>query len=152
MMIVPQVLIQPFLYIAVFGDERKGGIKQSELLISLISPKLNSIVQICKLYLESGAVKQNVIEYSLQCITGRIGWVPFQKQIESLSRINNNSLDSDGDSDNATYNTLNIDYNIKYRIPLITKCLGMKNSIEFDFSSVTIRYAFCFFVLLSCDF
>ena len=37
-------------------------------------------------------------------------------------------------------NPLEIDFKIKYDIPIITKYLGMKNSIEYDFSDVTIRF------------
>eukprot|EP01083_Nonionella_stella_P142207 439554_1 len=61
----------------------------------------------------------------------RVGWVPFRNTIDTFRIANQTQADP---------YPLSIDFNIKYAIPCITKCCGITASMEYDFSSRTIRH------------
>ena len=78
----------------------------------------------------------------------RIGWIPFQKQISQILE-----------------KTQNIDYNIKYDLPfgfsnyprLCPFLHQYQSSVDFDFSSLTIKFSLdwqlylcCFFTVCTC--
>eukprot|EP01084_Bolivina_argentea_P296727 511082_1 len=123
---IPQITIQALLYFDIISGKELTGVTDQILLTSIVSATLNSLRQVIKLVLESKAVEQNVIEYSLHCVMARVGWVPFHRNIDTfrLSMISE----------------MHINYNIKYDIPIFTKCLGVAGSMEYDFSSMTIRH------------
>eukprot|EP01083_Nonionella_stella_P309125 1093486_1 len=126
---VPQITIQALLYANIIPGRELTGISSQILMTSIFSASLNCVRQILKLVLESRAVQQNVIEYSLHCVMARVGWVPFRTTIDTF-RISN-QMHSD---------PMSIDYNIKYPIPIITKCCGITGTMEYDFSSRTVRH------------
>eukprot|EP01083_Nonionella_stella_P177652 625049_1 len=128
---VPQLTMQGLLFWDVIPGKHLAGIDEFILLISITSASLNCIRQIIKLILESRAVRQNVIEYSLHCVMARVGWVPFRNTIDTFRIANQTQADP---------YPLSIDFNIKYAIPCITKCCGITASMEYDFSSRTIRH------------
>merc|ERR1712228_950708 len=104
---VPQAILQSLLFFEIIKGKDLAGITNNDLILSLSSAAFNSLLQIFKLYQESNAVKESFVQYSLNCITARFGWVPFEHQIK-------------GFADNENIKTLTIDYKIKYRLPLIT--------------------------------
>lgn len=138
-LIVPQVTLQGLLYFEIIGNKKVTGIASTELLISICSACLNCTIQIMKLYLESNAIKQSFVEYSLIAVMGRIAWVPFLSQIEYLAQSKNKQL-KNNNKDKRGKDKMIIDYDIKYNLPCITKWLGIKNSIEYDFSVTSIRF------------
>ena len=129
---MPQVTLQSLLFFGII-DVKSVGITTSELVLSICAALLNGIAQIWRLKLESNAVEESLIEFCLHSVNGRVGWVPFLKKMEILNK----------DDSIIKYNSdnpLEIEFKIKYDIPFVTKYLGMKSSIEYDFSDVTIRY------------
>eukprot|EP01083_Nonionella_stella_P014862 41621_1 len=123
---VPQLTIQVLLFCNVIPGKHLIDMNQTILLTSIASASLNCVRQMIKLVLESKAVRQNVIEYSLHCVMARVGWVPFRTTIDTF-RV-------------ADRYPLSIDYNIKYAIPIVTACCGITGSMEYDFSSRTVRH------------
>ena len=138
--LVPQVTLQSLLFFGII-DVKLVGIETSELVLSIVAALLNGIGQIWRLILESEAVEESLIEFCLYSVNGRVGWVPFVKKMELLNK-DDSILKYNSD------NPLEIDFKIKYDIPIITKYLHMQNSIEYDFSDVAIRY----FYTICCVF
>merc|ERR1712154_39982 len=86
-----------------------SGITDKDLILSIGAAIFNCFIQLFRLKKESNAAKETFIQYSLNCITARFGWVPFNHLIEQLV-----------DDDNKT-NLLELDYKIQYELPLITR-------------------------------
>ena len=158
---IPQAILQSLLIFNIIGDGNNNdssGISRNELLVSIGAAILNGCVQLCRLYLEAIAVKESFIEYSLKLILGRVAWLPFENQIQLLFKQDETT--SDDGIHIRLPKPLAVNYNIKYKIPLVTRCLDISNSIEFDFSSTSLRCVlFLFFwnvsdvfvcVVLSC--
>eukprot|EP01083_Nonionella_stella_P060839 158657_1 len=167
---IPQVILQGLIAFDVGGAllELEGTtISKRDLYLSVGSAVINSMGQITKLYLESIAVQESFIQYALTCMMGRVGWVPFRHKIQRIftnKNINtsakqnaNNTILTISDSERqltkeqGIANPLSdlevIDFNIKYNIPILStvaELLGFKHklqgTIEYDFSTVTIRY------------
>ena len=131
---LPQLILQGLLLSNILGDKNLTGVSNEEFTLSIVSAIVNSIAQICRLYLESRSVDESFVQYTLTCAQGRVGWLPFEHELIEL--INKNKYDNDLES-----NITVINYNIHYKIPLLSRIFGsLKVDMDFDFSSVTLRH------------
>ena len=107
---VPQVILQLLVFFAVIEGKEFSGVTRRALILSICSASLNSCIQIFRLRSESKAVKETFVQYSLNCITSRFGWVPYEHVIESFV----NDQDTDIDGKIVTHEaSLTIDYQMK---------------------------------------
>eukprot|EP01083_Nonionella_stella_P128720 390097_1 len=161
---IPQVTLQLLLIFDVIPGKELAGITSLELRISIACAVFNFIIQISKLYIESVAVNERFVVYCLNAMMGRVSWVPFRLKVVKLarhlaytheneyqvqkSRKRNRELTtccsklfsvywSDPNDDDYTIN-----YNIKYRIPLISHLSHNEilSNVDYDFSVVTIGH------------
>ena len=144
--------IQSLLFFDVFGNNVDvEGITNTELGLSIVSAVLNSATQAVKLYLESKAVQSNFWHYTLHCCMGRVNWIPFETQIDSLLKKKSTSIsktksikqvsnNNNNDSSFGQQNKLCLNYKIQYQLPIISRLLKIKNTVEYDFSSTSIRF------------
>ena len=152
------MIIQACLYFEWIGNKELTDITETDLIFSIVAAGVNSVAQLMKIYLESAAVGETFVQYVLTCIMGRVGWIPFQNQLSLLlSEISEmNSIDTENENDDDIENipiqssrktlrnrTVVLDYKISYRIPIISSLIGLKPSVEFYFSSVTLRSGIC---------
>lgn len=98
---VPQAMVQTLLFFSIIDGKELAGITNSDLILSLSSAAFNCLLQLLRLLLESKAVNEGFVQYSLHCITARFGWIPFEQQIR-----------------NASQNEIN--FKIKYDFPIVT--------------------------------
>eukprot|EP01084_Bolivina_argentea_P231860 390910_1 len=140
---IPQCSLQALLFFSVIEGRETSKITQKDLLISIVAAIVNSLGQVIRLYWESNAVHESLLQYSLNCIVGRVGWIPYVEQL----KIAQNDTNSD-ESKKRYKQVINdkdeieifINYCIEYNIPIATKCFGYKGKMEFDFSSITISH------------
>ena len=96
------------------------------VLFSIVTTSINIIFQFGRLVAESNAVEEGISEYALNCVMARVGWTPYKRKIERFRE----------DSD---YKVEEIDYDIKYRIYGFTNCTGIRGTVDFAFSDVTLN-------------
>eukprot|EP01083_Nonionella_stella_P169254 573498_1 len=156
---IPQVTLQILLELNVIPGKQLAGIKSIELRISIATAMFNLITQISKLYFESVAVNERFVEYQLNAMMGRVSWVPFRLKVVKLARNlqDENEFKTNKRKHGHTslcrklfsvrYNDPNddentINYNIKYRIPLISYFSrnDILANVDYDFSVVTIGH------------
>ena len=115
---IPQCTVQTLLFLSMLPGSETSQITDRELMVSIGAALVNSLGQTVRLYFESRAVDEKLLEYALNCIVGRVGWVPFLKELPSLKAV---------------------DYNIEYRIPLVTR-----SESNIPFSESNIPFLVCF--------
>eukprot|EP01084_Bolivina_argentea_P280872 480427_1 len=134
-----------------------------DLQISIATAIFNFVTQITKLYIESVAVNEYFVEYCLNAMMGRVSWVPFRLKMIKLTRnityTENKKKNVIQANDQSCCNKLcsvyyrdeldddeTINYNIQYRVPLISWISGFLSkkelliNVDYDFSSVTIGH------------
>ena len=69
-----------------FNDESDISkfVSQDEVFISIIAAVCNGSLTFLKIYLEGHAVDETFIEYALNCVMGRVEWLPFEKKFVSF--------------------------------------------------------------------
>eukprot|EP01083_Nonionella_stella_P064687 168852_1 len=146
---IPQVTLQVLLELDVIPGKHLAGITSRDLQISIATAVFNFVIQISKLYCESVAVNEQFVEYCLTSMMGRVSWVPFRLKVIKLARnivYTHNENQNENDSMYMVHKTQNqrhehntlcsklfsvhhyhpnddvntINYNIKYRIPIIS--------------------------------
>ena len=117
---IPQVTLQVLLFTDIIQGKGSTNITDQDLILSIGSAVLNTIVQLLRLKLESRAVKEAFIQYSLNCITARFGWIPFKHLLEQFG--NKVDEEENGSMDKSESipirNKLSIDFTVEYKIPL----------------------------------
>ena len=88
---IPQVTLQALLFFGVIKVGTLTEITDYDLILSISSAFINAVIQLSRLKLESGAVKETFVQYSLNCITARFGWIPFKHTIEQFVDIINDA-------------------------------------------------------------
>merc|ERR1712228_461721 len=116
---------------------------QNDLLLSIGSAIFSSLTQITKLAFEAHAVKESFFQYSLTCFMARIGWVPFRTKARKV-------LEREDLKSNACFGCIRkkgqmqpelfeIDYDIKYKLPIISSIHTTYQQVEYDFSENTLK-------------
>ena len=95
------------------------------VIFSIITTSCNIIFQMGRLIAESIAVEERIDQYALNCIMARVGWTPYKHKIERFRE----------DSD---YKVKRISYDIKFPLWIFTDCTGIRGSVDFAFSDVTL--------------
>lgn len=143
---IPQIIIQSLIFIKIFPGSTN--IKSNELFISIITALINLFIQTLRLKFESISIHETLLEYSLNCIIGRVGWIPFLHEL-NYNYINNKlkeeqqqqqNIDNNNDNEKKNDIKLLIDYDIKYKIPLISNLFNYFPKMDFDFDSITINH------------
>eukprot|EP01084_Bolivina_argentea_P164598 286160_1 len=150
---IPQVTLQILLVYKFIPGQELAGISNQDIYLSITAACINVVVQMCRLYFESVAVSETFVEYCLNAMMGRIGWVPYRVKYIKLSRnlqyryYNKNTKNPKLVSRAATIyglplskNDYVIDYRIKYRIPIISLFFNIDVDVDYDFSPVTISH------------
>ena len=68
---VPQVTLQGLLYLSVIEGRELTNITDQDLILSIASAIFNSVNQVYTLKLQSAAVDETFVQYSLNCIIAR---------------------------------------------------------------------------------
>ena len=136
---IPQIVIQGLLAFEINNNNNNNdsnkSITRNDIYLSMFFAILNIIVQTWRIILEKNAINESFIQYCVTCLTGRIGWIPFRWQIETILTSFNFRSNSNGDHDIPI-----ISYDIRYDYPLcISKILHKKGKITFDFSHATMK-------------
>eukprot|EP01084_Bolivina_argentea_P026221 48731_1 len=86
---LPQICIQTMMAANVF-ILTDTTITTQDIVISIGSAVFNMISQFTIMKMESAVVRETFISYSLSCMVGRIGWIPFIHEINTAknSQIN----------------------------------------------------------------
>eukprot|EP01084_Bolivina_argentea_P320086 555312_1 len=116
---VPQTILQVLLFRRVItGKELLNGITDADLIRSISIASINVFVQLFRLFAESVAVKESFVQYSLNCITARFGWLPFKHLIDenNINNFKSNFCTKIFEKKNES----SIDFTIQYKLPLIT--------------------------------
>eukprot|EP01084_Bolivina_argentea_P002010 3706_1 len=148
---VPQVSLQALLFFNLIPGKSLTGITDSDLILSISSAVVNCVLQSFQLYAESVAVRESIHQYALHCITARFSWIPYLHEINKFLKYDKDDSSTsnyigkkgccsfhrrDTNDDNKTIN-----YDIKFRFPLLS-CLGEEKAaipVDYDFSTITIR-------------
>lgn len=96
----------------------------TQLELSVLAALIHGMLEIIYIRLEATASKTSLSNYTIICLNGRFGWVPFTEFIKSFSL-----------SEQKKYSVQQvIDYeNIE------TKFLGIKMNVEFYFTQATLQ-------------
>jgi len=92
------------------------------IILSLASAFVHGVLELIFLNLEAKACKTGFIHYFSICFTGRLGWVPFTNQFDSVSSGSDVDLNNVLDYDNMS-----------------SSLCGAKMSVEFEFTDQTIQ-------------
>ena len=141
---LPQIIVQTIIiqryfklrWLKTIDDENNpDGISLDRKIIvqSLVTAILNVCVQFLRIYFESKVVEQNFIDYSLNCITARVSWTPFKHKIDKFREKGLMYKDF------KNFKAIQLNYDIKWEIPLIKYCTKMRISVDFDFSETSLR-------------
>eukprot|EP01084_Bolivina_argentea_P080713 146175_1 len=106
---IPQVTLQILLFTRMIKGISVTTITDRDLIFSISTAIFNSLVQLFRLKLESKAAQETFVQYALNCISCRFGWVPFAHKLQRFEDINEKK-----------HASLLIDYKIQYRLPLVT--------------------------------
>ena len=97
----PQIAIQ--LYIAqrlskIDRDDAKEnlGVTSLQIMISIISSVIHTIVEICLLVIEKKAHRTTLLHYASVCISGSFNWVPYTnlyREAEEGEKLHNDVFD-----------------------------------------------------------
>ena len=82
----PQVTLQAFLFFGLIEGLYLTNITHSDLALSIGSATFNSIIQVYRLKKESEAAQETFVQYALNCITARFGWVPFDHKLQQFAK------------------------------------------------------------------
>lgn len=121
-------------------ENYEASIPRETIYYSIASAFGNMVFQTARLILESKAIEERVDEYALKCIMARIGWIPFKHKLDlQANRRNIRKNNRRGNKfSKPKEDFVVLDYNIKYNIPLCTKFVDIRGTLDFDFSDVTI--------------
>eukprot|EP01083_Nonionella_stella_P042860 115683_1 len=156
----PQTILQILLELRVIPGKELAGITSAELRISIATAVFNLVIQSTKLYFESVAVNERFVEYLLNAMMARVSWVPFRLKLIKLARnIAYTQDEKETQKQRRGHTTLcsqlfsvycpepnddlnTINYNIKYRIPIISYLSKNEivSNVDYDFSVVTIGH------------
>ena len=150
--------MQTLLFFGVINGKEVSGITDRDLLLSVSFAAANSLFSVFELFAESRGVRESFVQYSLHCITARHGWVPFADIIgrflggeDGDYALRGNScwnklfglraIPKDAERKRGDENELDIDYNMMYRLPLLSWLSGEKLtvSISYSFSPQTLK-------------
>ena len=139
---IPQAIIQ-FLLLSnvIFRNDSSANVQALDVYASIISAIVNCIFQILRLRWESQACEETFSEYCLECLMARISWIPFEKHIFQFLNGKDKSIEANSDDiSTKDFNKKTISYDIKYSYPCgISKMIGYKPKLQFDFSSISIQ-------------
>eukprot|EP01084_Bolivina_argentea_P215564 365983_1 len=162
---IPQLIIQTLLLYNLFPVKSSeiSNITETDLYRSITFAVLNAVGQFFKLFIESIAVDESFVQYCLHAMMSRVGWIPFKMKIIQYFRDESSSVSAYEDNKNNNEDNKNcldkifgvkyinptdlnsekeitINYKIDYRMPVISYLFNIKPTLEFDFSSITIRH------------
>ena len=97
---------QVLLFLSIIAGGELTGITKQDLRLSIGSASFNCIIQLFRLKLESTAVEETFVQYSLNCITARFGWVPFSSKLKAFTK---------------SHEPIILNYDINYTLPLLKR-------------------------------
>ena len=126
-------------------DGSELGLSQTGILFSVVAAVCNCIAQMWRIGIEAKACKEPFVDYAINCLLARIGWIVFQREIEQilnsekkrylpLQYIENSKINRTFAGDIPI-----IDFNIRYDYPCGFSKIAGKGTVRFDFTSLTIR-------------
>jgi len=110
---IPQAILQSLL---IFGavplealaagpvSNRHHPYDKNTVIFSITSAACNIAFQFIRLYCESSAAIENMIQYALHCFMARIGWVPFKQIVSRIHEQEKNILQDGTKRKTTNYN------------------------------------------------
>ena len=72
----PQIVLQLYILLK-SSSEREVEVSDEELIVSLAFALFHLFATCCIVWLEARAAREPVARYTMTCLTGRLGWLPF---------------------------------------------------------------------------
>eukprot|EP01083_Nonionella_stella_P090515 252843_1 len=81
---IPQAILQSLMWAGII-NLAGSTVSQQDIIMSLVSAGCNMIIQFSKVAIEAKGFDEPIISYSLKCMMGRFGWIPFLKYLTNFT-------------------------------------------------------------------